>query len=59
MQVLVLDDEARGLGEKTAQSALDVAAMCIKSGVWPMYTVEPKIVKLRPWVVRAGDELNG
>lgn len=59
VQVLTLDDEARKLGEATAQSALEVVAMCQCEQVWPMYSAEPKIVKMRPWMVRAEDDLNG
>lgn len=59
VQVLTLDDEAKRVGEATMQSALDVAAMCMEKNVWPMYSTERKIVKMRPWMVRAEDSLNG
>lgn len=59
VQVLVLDEKADSTGEKAAQSALEVYADCIRTGIWPGYSASPKLVSLRPYIVRHEELLSG
>lgn len=59
-RVLELDGEAKRVGEKVAQDALEVYCKATFEKHWWGYPVKVGVVSLRPWVIRREDALaNG
>jgi hypothetical protein len=48
--VFILDEAAIGLGRNEARAGIYRYAECVKTGVWPGYSPEPRLLSLPSWV---------
>jgi hypothetical protein len=57
VQVFRASDAFVSRGRRDYRQALNTYSECLRSGVWPAYSIEPASLDLPPWVTRNDDEI--